>query len=46
MADSGRGSSAIVKRVTCWGCGKKIKPNKAPRALCADCAYGGYLGGS
>lgn len=33
-------------RVTCWSCGKKIKPDRADRALCADCAHGGYFGGS
>lgn len=32
------------KRVVCWICKKKIKPQKAERALCAHCATGGGLG--
>lgn len=39
-------ASVPALRVTCWACGKKIQPDKAPRALCVDCAYGGYFGGS
>lgn len=39
-------AAATTLRVTCWSCGKKIKPDKADRALCAECAYGGYFGGS
>ena len=31
-------------RVVCWICKKPIKPEKAPRALCAKCGTGGGLG--
>lgn len=38
--------AAPDEQTTCWACGKEIAPAKAPRALCGDCAYGGYMGAS